>query len=68
MSAVNGGRVAHRARYVAPLCSPAAVSIEQVKVPVSSGGVYTQSQVPESDGDGLHGAPRAAAICGRARH
>lgn len=64
---MNGGRVAPGARYVAALCPPATVSIQQVKIPVGGGGVYTQCEVPESDGNGVHGAPEAAPICAEER-
>lgn len=63
MGAMNGGRVAPGACYVAALCPPATVSIQQVKIPVGGGGVYTQCEVPESDSNGVHGAPQAAPIC-----
>lgn len=62
MAAVNSGRIAPGGGYVAALCPPATVSIEQVKIPVGCGGVYTQREVPESDGDGVHRAAAAAAI------
>lgn len=61
-AAVNGGRISPGARYVAALCPPAAVAIQQIKVPVGCGGVDTQREVPQSDGHGgVHGAPEAAA-------
>lgn len=60
MGAADGGGVAPGLGYVAALCPPAAASIQQVKVPVGRGGVYTRSPVPEHDGDG--GGPEAAAI------
>lgn len=63
VGAMNGGGVAPGARYVAALCPPATVSIQQVKIPVGCGGVGTQREVPESDGDAVHGAPEAAPIC-----
>lgn len=63
MGAMNSGRVAPGACYVAALCPPATVSIQQVKIPIGCGGVYTQCEVPESDGNGVHGAPEAAPIC-----
>lgn len=63
VAAVYGGGVARGARYVAALCPPATVSIQQVKIPVGCGGVDTQREVPESDGDAVHGAPEAAPIC-----
>lgn len=67
MGAMNSGRVAPGARYVAALCPPAAVSIQQVKIPIGCGGVYTQCEVPESNSDGVHGAPEAAPICKKDR-
>lgn len=65
MGAMNGGRVAPGGCYVAALCPPATVSIQQVKIPVGCGWVYTQCEVPESDSNGVHGAPEAAPICQR---
>ena len=61
MAAVNGGRVSPRVGDVTALCPPAAVSIQQVKIPVGCGRVYTQREVPESDGHGAQCAPAAAA-------
>ncbi len=66
--AVDGGRVVRGARYVAAFRAPAAVSIQQVKIPVCRGGVYTQREVPESDGNRLHGAPGATPICTGEQH
>lgn len=63
MGAMNSGRVAPGACYVAALCPPATVSIQQVKIPIGCGGVYTQCEVSESDSNGVHGAPEAAPIC-----
>lgn len=63
MGAMNSGRVAPGACYVAALCPPATVSIQQVKIPIGCGGVYTQCEVPESNSNGVHGAPEAAPIC-----
>lgn len=62
MTAVNSGRIAPRGGYVAALCPPATVSIQQVKIPVGCGGVYTQRKVPESNGNRVQGAAAAAAI------
>lgn len=42
VAAMDGGSVAPRARYVAALCPPATVSIQQVKIPVGCGGVDTR--------------------------
>lgn len=60
---MNGGRVAPGACYVAALCPPATVSIQQVKIPIGCGGVYTQREVPQSNSNRVHGAPEAAPIC-----
>lgn len=60
--AMDGGRVVRGARYLAAFRPPAAVSIQQVKIPICCGGVYTQREVPESDGNRLHGAPGATPI------
>lgn len=65
---MNGGRVARGACYVAPLCPPATVPIEQVKIPIGCSWVYTQREVPESDGNGVHRAPEGAPICKKAKH
>ncbi|CAG10158.1 unnamed protein product [Tetraodon nigroviridis] len=46
-------RVAPGACYVAALCPPATVSIEQVKIPVGGRGVYTQRKVPESNASSI---------------
>lgn len=51
VGAMYSSRVAPGACYVAALCPPATVSIKQVKIPVSRGGVYTQREVPESNSD-----------------
>lgn len=67
VGAMNGGGVAPGACYVAALCPPATVSIQQVKIPIGCGGVYTQREVPESDSDGVHGAPEAAPICNNSK-
>ncbi len=67
--AVDGGRVVRGARYVAAFQRASrAVSIQQVKIPVCRGGVYTQREVPESDGNRLHGAPGATPICTGEQH
>lgn len=63
VGAMYSGGVPPGACYVAALCPPATVSIKQVKIPVRRGGVYTQREVPESNSDGVHDAPEAAAIC-----
>lgn len=68
MAAVNRSRIAPGGGYVAALCPPATVSIQQVKIPVGCGGVYTQREVPESDGNWMHGAAAAAAIWKEKRH
>jgi len=60
--AVDGGRVVRGAGYLTAFRAPATVSIKQVKIPVCCGGVYTQREVPESDGNRLHGAPGATPI------
>lgn len=65
VGAMYSSRVAPGACYVAALCPPATVSIEQVKIPVCRGGVYTQREVPESNSDRVHDAPEAAAICNK---
>lgn len=58
-------RVAPGACYVAALCPPTTVSIKQVKIPVCRGGVYTQREMPESNSNWVHDAPKAAAICNK---
>lgn len=63
VAAVDSGGASAGAGYVAALCPPATVSIQQVKIPVGCSGIYTQCEVPESDGNGVHAAPPAAPIC-----